>query len=158
MSELEALDKRVEELELVARAAANKYWSFRSLCNEGRKYDRSKIGCRVIPRDGYFTITWFVNKTKNPKTFKPYSEYIRKGKDSPKYPMTALRKEARDWDYEMVQKTENLFATIREQLSIVTELRRKYKTLDRVKDKMDGFAEEMHVDIADLEDLDEMDD
>lgn len=155
MYELELLDKRVEELELVARAAVNKFWSFRNAGNEGRKYDRSKLGCRVIPRDGYFTITWYVNKTQNPKTNKPFSEYIRKGKDSPKYPMATLRKEAHDWEYETVQKTENLFATIREQLSIVTEMRRRYKTLDRLNDKMSGLADELHVDVGDLEEIED---
>ena len=137
----EIIDKRVEVLREVAKSAADDYWTLRLEGNKDHKA-KSNLGCRVAARGTQFAISWFTNSyhKKANDDVDTYSTHLRKGRTSSRYPETTLRKSARDWEFKHVQIAEEIFAAVREELSVLGKMRRTLAAQTRLAEKVKNLT------------------
>ncbi len=137
----EILDRRTLRLWRIAKAAAAEYWTYHIEGNREKKY-KSNLGCRVVIRGSQFAISWFTNSYHEyePGKFNTYSTHLRKGRTSFSYPEAVLTSAARPWELEQVLETEKVFATVREELSVLGKIRRNLTAQKRISEFTEDFA------------------
>jgi hypothetical protein len=139
------LDQRREELWAIAQDVCDRFWNLRKAGNEIRKKgERSIMGCRVRKKTGgSLEICWYVNNSSrytedNPRIF---SEHISRG-NTYKYSNASLKKKSKDWEVDMILKTEEIYAKIREEMADISEINRKIKVMIRRDQKIEIMDEQ----------------
>lgn len=138
---IEDMDKLLNEQHDQAIVIIDDYWQWMLKETATKeKDDKNNLCVRARRTTTGVTIQWYYNKWyRADESWKPMSKYIKKGRTSVRYKNAALKKHARDWDWDRVVETEDRLSEIRYVVQKITDTRRaagilikKYKELEKL--------------------------
>lgn len=129
------IDVEINRLVEVGLVYANWFWeTSKQYREEDNVY--AKFGTRVRVVNGAFQAVWFTNTYYKNKSGagQTKSTQIEKGKGF-RYLKSSF-KNAHDWELDLIMKTEDVYAKLRERYDYLSKLKRAYNTYLKNKDKL----------------------
>jgi hypothetical protein len=137
---LRLVDQRLADLVQQARQLTDSVWA--THLQENRHRPRSAWG-RVLVRarlhHGNIAIEWFIQRTSRAIDAtsgrrRVFSEHLRKGR-SYRYPLSAFKPYARDWELPLIEACEERFAELRRQGALWVKVRALARRLQPAAEK-----------------------
>lgn len=145
---LRLVDQRLADLVQQARQLTDSVWA--THLQENRHRPRSAWG-RVLVRarlhHGNIAIEWFIQRTSwaidaTSGRRRVFSEHLRKGRGY-RYPLSAFKPYARDWELPLIEACEERFAELRRQGALWVKVRALVRRLKAAVEKTNPEAPEV---------------
>ncbi|TRO78314.1 conjugative transfer protein MobI(A/C) [Desulfuromonas acetexigens] len=131
---LEILSYQVVVLKQQAASYIDPYWENQMRENQRRPVtDRSQLSCRIRLKNDSVYPEWYWNywvsgtNDKGEPCRRPKGQHIRRGGKGYSYPIQTLLRHSRDWEHEMVTKTEEALTHIRRQNHYLAKARQSIR-------------------------------
>lgn len=134
---VEVMSWQILPLRQQARNLLDAYWAEHVAENKKRPYsEKSIMGCRMRTKGDSIYLEWFTNRwiKQADGTSKPFSTYLKRGKNMAHSPATLLRN-AREWEVELILSTEAGFALVRRQNHFLSLARQNVREAKKSQDK-----------------------
>jgi hypothetical protein len=128
---IELVERRIAVLVERAKTVIGDYWTERDMVTHERpRSEWSRLGVRARLHQGNIRIEWFVQYWHRQSGTKgrwlTFSKHIPKGRGS-RYPTTAFKPYAKDWELPLIEKCEDRLDSIRREAAVLAELRKSAK-------------------------------
>lgn len=131
---LEILSFQQVVLHRQAAAYVRAFWENQMYHNQRKPVtDRSQLSCRIRLKDDSVYPEWYWNywvsgtNDKGEPCRRPKGQHIRRGGKGYSYPIQTLLRHSRDWEHEMVTKTEEALTHIRRQNHYLAKARQSIR-------------------------------